>query len=99
MASGAAKVIRGSVVGTGSAIDVRTVGFRPRSVKLENVGGNVSARWQHTMADASAALEITDGTKSLITADGITPLSDGFTIGADANINAATELIHWEAVE
>jgi hypothetical protein len=99
MASGTSRVVRGSFVGTGSAKNIRTVGFRPRTVKLWNVTGLVSAVWLDTMADAAAVKAVTDGTQSYITSDGITPLSDGFTCGADADINASAEIVHWEATE
>ena len=99
MASGTSRVMRGAFVGTGSAKNIRTVGFRPRTVKLFNADGLVSAFWQETMPDAAAKKVVTDGTQSYIVADGITPLSDGFTCGADSDINAATETVHWEAVE
>jgi len=99
MGSGVNRMMTGAVTGTGSALNVRTVGFRPRVVELLNVGGNVTAKWVEGMADASAVKYITDGTQSLITSDGITPLSDGFTIGADTDINVDTELVRWIAHE
>lgn len=99
MASGTAKVIRGSFIGTGLAIDIKTVGFRPRSVELHNVTDKVSAKWTTTMADASMCLWITDGTMTFEVADGITPLADGFTVGANADLNATAEVVHWEAIE
>lgn len=99
MSSGVQRAAQGSVVGTGSAINVRTVGFRPSSVKLFNVTGLVIAEWKATMADASLVKQVTDGTISFPTTLGITPLSNGFTIGADTDVNVAAETIHWEARE
>ena len=99
MSSGVSRVRTGSVNGTGSAIDVEVVGFRPQRVVLENVGGLVKATWNRDMADASACKVVTAGTISLITSNGITPLANGFTIGADSDINASGELIHWTAFE
>lgn len=99
MASGAAKVIRGSFLGTGADIDIRSVGFRPRSVKLWNIDGIATAVWLDGMADASAFKEITAGTKSVITTLGITPLSDGFRLGADTDLNVSGELVRFEATE
>jgi len=61
MASGGSKVVRGNFLGTGSSIDARTVGFRPRSVKLFNVTGSVTAAWLEGMADASAVKQSNDG--------------------------------------
>lgn len=99
MSSGVARIQVGTITPPGTAYDVRTVGFRPKKVELINVDGLVYAQWQNTMPDDSAALRITDGTISYITSDGITPLSDGFTIGANANINQSDEAIHWTAWE
>jgi len=103
MSSGVSRRKTGAVTGTGSAINVRTVGFRPRRVELLNVGGNAIGRWQDTMADASMQKVVDSGAGatdiSLVTSGGITPLSDGFTIGADTDINASGELVHWLAEE
>jgi hypothetical protein len=99
MSSGVARLQVGAITPAGTAYDVRTVGFRPKKVELINVDGLVYAQWNNTMPDDSAALRITDGTISYITSDGITPLSDGFTIGANANVNVDGEEIHWTAWE
>lgn len=99
MSSGVSRVVTGSVTGTGSAINVDTVGFSPSYVKLLNVGGLVKAEWTKEMADASALKQVTAGTISLITSNGVTPRSAGFTIGADADINASGELIRFVAFE
>lgn len=98
MASGANKVFRGSFLGTGAEIDVRTVGFRPRSVHLVNQGGLAMATWLEGMADAGGVKEITAGTKSVMTA-GVTPLSDGFRLGADGDMNVSGEKVFFEAID
>ena len=99
MASGTSRVVRGSFVGTGSALNVRTVGFRPRTVKIHNLDGLAKAHWQDTMPDAAGWKVVTAGTQSYVTSNGITPLSDGFQLGADADLNVAGEVVHWEATE
>jgi hypothetical protein len=103
MSSGVQKVLTGAVTGTGSAIDVKMVGFRPTIVKLYNVGGNANAVWTRDMADASMQKIVDSGAGatdiSLVTSDGITPLASGFRIGADSDLNASGEKIIWEAVE
>ena len=99
MASGAAKVVRGSTVGDGSAQDIRSVGFRPRSVKLINVTSGDELFWQDTFADGAGLKRLAAGGASFITSDGVTPLSDGFTLGADADMNVADEVVHWECTE
>lgn len=89
----------GKVVGTGSALNVTKLGFRPRVVKLYNTGGLVSAVWNSSMPDASAWKELNHASaqRAYITSDGITPLANGFTIGADSDINVDGEEIVIEA--
>lgn len=99
MASGAKRVVHGTFRGTGAQLDVRTVGFRPTRVSLLNVTGLVLGWWQEEMADASVVKQITAGTISFPTANGVTPLSDGFRLGADADLNVAAEVVHWEATD
>lgn len=99
MSSGTTKVIRGSLIGTGAAIDVKTVGFRPRSVHVINVSSGDEAKWTHTLADAAAFKRVAAGTGALITSDGITPIAEGFTLGADTDLNVSGEIVHWEAIE
>jgi hypothetical protein len=89
--------MRGAVVGTGSAIDIKTICWRPKLVKLYNVTGLCTAIWTESMADGSMMKEVTAGTKSFVTADGITPLSDGFRLGADTDLNVANEVVHYIA--
>lgn len=101
MASGGIRMKTGSSVGTGASLDIRTLDFRPRKVVVENVaaGGLVRGEWQDTMADASMMKTAIDGAKTFPTTLGITPLSDGFRIGADTDLNVAGEVVHWVAYE
>jgi len=91
----------GSVLGTGSALNVTTCGFRPRKVKLWNVasGGLCTFEWNKEMPDASAFKEQNHASaqRSFITSNGITPLANGFTIGADTDMNVAGERVYFEA--
>lgn len=98
MSSGVQLSKNGAVTGTGANLDVRTVGFRPRRVEIVNLDGLVTAFWADTMADATGIKRVTAGTMSAMTA-GITPLSDGFRIGTDADLNASGEVLHWVAHE
>jgi len=95
MSSPSILTARGTVIGTGAALNVRTVGFRPRRVTLHSVGDEMF--WEEGMADASAYKRVAGGTGTLATSNGITPLSDGFTIGADADVNGSGDVIRWEA--
>jgi len=98
MPAGTRKVV-GSYIGTGSAFNITTVGFRPRSVKLWNITGLTTAVWMRDMPDASAFKQINhaDTQNVYVTANGITPLSNGFTVGTDADINTAAETVMFEA--
>lgn len=99
MSSGVSRVVVGSIKGTGADLNVRTVTFKPKAVDLLNIGGLATGKWVKGMADDSVLKTITAGTISLVTSDGITPLSDGFTIGADTDLNVDGELIRYVAYE
>lgn len=99
MGSGVNRVMTGSLKLGGTAYNIRTVGFRPRKVEVINSDGLCKAEWNKSMPDAYMVKTVTDGTISYASANGITPLSDGFTIGADADINVDGEQVHWTAWE
>jgi hypothetical protein len=91
MGSGRSREFIGAFDGTGADLEIRKVGFRPNRVVVHNVEGLCKAEWSHCMADDSALKTITDGTISHITTNGITPLSDGFALGADTDLNVSGE--------
>lgn len=99
MSSSTSRSMVGSFYGTGASKDIKGLGFRPKYVRLLNIGGLATAEWVKGMADASALKEITAGTKSLITSNGITPLADGFTLGADTDLNVSGELVRYYCSE
>ena len=99
MSSGVQLSKNGAVTGTGASLNVTSVGFRPRRVTLFNSGGLATSEWTDSMADASALKRVTAGTLTFPLTLGITPLANGFTIGADTDINVSGELIHWVAFE
>jgi hypothetical protein len=101
MSSGARKKYRGSFIGTGAQLDIKFPGFRPAEVTLENVGAGLStAHWHSEMPDGSMTKEITAGTMSFVTGgNGVTPLSNGFRLGADANLNIAGQLVYFTCEE
>lgn len=95
MASGS-NIVRGSFIGEGAAdVEIRTLSFRPRSIRLYNEGGLASAVWLEGMTDGTGLKTITAGTMSSMVT-GITPLSDGFRLGQDADMNAAGEKVFYE---
>lgn len=103
MSSGVARTARGSLTGTGANIDVKNLGFRPKYVKLLNVSGACQAEWSSSMADASMAKIVDSGVNttdlSFVTSLGVTPLADGFRLGADTDLNVSGETVHWVAFE
>jgi hypothetical protein len=76
-----------------------TTGFKPRYVKVVNLGatGLASMEWFEGMTDATAFLDVTDGTKT-VTSTGITPLAYGFTVALNTDIVIADEQLSWMAI-
>lgn len=103
MASGARRILTGSFRGTGAQLDIKTIGFRPSLVKLYNITGNCQAVWLAGMADASMQKTVDSGAgttdMSAPTSGGITPLADGFRLGADADLNVSGEVVHYEVAD
>lgn len=98
MASGTVQIKNGAINSSGSAIEV-VCGFKPRSVKLFLSDG-ASGFWNDQMADASAYKRIIAGTGSFVTSGGITPTTNGFTLGTDANLNPSTsKVVYFEALQ
>lgn len=99
MASGK-KDFPGSFVGTGALVTINKVGFRPAHVRLFNVNSDDQAEWIEGMADGTMVKRLKAGGASLIASpNGITPLANGFSLGADADINVAGEVVHFIAFE
>ena len=92
--SGQNWVKRGVLPGTGVAIAI-TCGFKPSRVSLFNSDGLVSAEKTDTMDAAKAMKRITAGDATYV--DAVTLNDNGFVIGADADLNAAGEEIHYVA--
>jgi hypothetical protein len=99
MGSGGTRVKTGQIVGTGAAINVRSVGFRPDVVELINTTSHDKLKWASPLADAYGHKTVAAGTSTLITSGGITPLSDGFKLGTDADMNVDGEVVLWIAHE
>jgi hypothetical protein len=93
--SGANWVKKGSLAGTGSNIKINC-GFKPKKVELFNEDGVCMAHKSYSMDAAKAFKVITAGTLS-VAVDACTLEDDGFTIGADADLNVAGELLHYVA--
>lgn len=98
MASGVRRKVCGSYTGTAAELDIKTVGFRPKSVMFFTSAG-LQAVWTESMADASAHKRIADGTGSFISSQGVTPLANGFRVGTDAAVNGSGVTVHYIAEE
>ena len=85
--------------GTGALLPITTLGFRPRAVKLFNKDGLCTLYWNKDMPDASGYKTITAGTESFLTSNGIIPLANGFSLGADADLNVSGETVYFEAID
>jgi len=99
MASPGAEIVAGQFIATGAAYAVKTLPSAVKSLTMR-VGG-LEATYTKTMADGSMYKRLANGTGSLVTGgNGITPspTHDGFTLGADADINVAGALIDYIAI-
>lgn len=94
MSSGVSRVQVRPFYGTGADLNIRTGDFRPKRIEVFNVDGLCKADWMEGMADDSAIKTLTAGTMSLITTNGITPLSNGFSLGADSDLNVSGEFCY-----
>ena len=98
--SGGARAFTGAFRGTGADIDLKTVPFRPHRVQLMNLDSADQGQWQQGMDDGSMLKTLAAGASSLVTGgNGITPLSQGFRLGADADLNVVGEEVHFTAWE
>lgn len=99
MASGGNRSFQDAFTATGASMDRLVCGFKPRRVVVENVSSGVMFVWRDTMADASAVKTAANGARTFVTVAGITPLTGGFRLGADASINIAGQTLHVIAEE
>ena len=99
MASPGFNVVVGQVTGTGAPLNIRTVGFTPKSIELR--AGGASGSWMKSMADGSVYKRTAAGVGSLVTGgNGVTPLAthDGFSLGADADLNVNGTVIDYTVI-
>ena len=83
--------------GTGAAITFDDIGFTPAAVEIINVTGGVLFFWTDKMANG-AGYKLVAGpsntvTFSAISSGGVTPLPNGFILGADADVNVDGEVM------
>jgi hypothetical protein len=95
-------MVEGSVVGTGAAINV-SIGFKPRKVVLFQLDTPAKIEWTEDMGAGKGVKTTGTPAFTALSSNGITLLSgtttysDGFTIGADTDINVDTETIYYVA--
>lgn len=100
-------IATGTVEGTGADIVIQC-GFQPRAVTLLNIDGLARLEWTETMGagygfkTADTGAGVTD--LSLLSSLGVTAYagseaanSEGFTIGADTDVNVSAETIEYIA--
>lgn len=94
----------GTVEGTGSAINIQC-GFQPKAVLLFNIDGLAKLEWTENMGAGKGLKTVTAGTVSFIASNGITKYAgtaagdkEGFTIGADTDVNVSAETIEYVAI-
>ena len=96
----------GTVIGTGATINVKC-GFKPRYVLVHNyTSANMeSVEWWEGMP-AAYGLKRKDSTFSRLTSLGISQYTgsdedgggQGFSIGADLDVNVNAEVMYWIAI-
>lgn len=95
-------MVTGSVVGTGATINVE-IGFKPRKVVLFQEDTPAKIEWTDDMGAGHGMKTVGTPAFSALTTLGISHLSgttttkDGFKIGADTDVNIATETIFYVA--
>lgn len=82
---------------TAAAFDI-TCGFTPRYVRVVNETSGDVEEWFSGMTDGHAMKRVAAGTNAAITSLGITPLTYGFTVGLDTDINVINEQLRWIAI-
>lgn len=101
---GVLQIKTGTVTGTGAALNVEC-GFVPKAVFIYNETDPGVFLWLDTMADAEM-VKLTDAVAlTFPTSNGVSTYtgsiganSKGFTIGADSDMNAASDVIHYLAL-
>ena len=93
----------GSFFGTGSEITVDKVGFKPKVVKLYNTDGNCSAVHTELMDPAAMQKTVDSGSGatdiSLVSSGGVTLRTNGFSLGADSDLNVNGEELIFECYQ
>lgn len=84
----------GSFIGNGATKLIETIGFEPKSVSFVNLTTGARGEWLDSM-DAATVVTSDSGTDAVDAANGLTPTLEGFSLGANAVVNASGEEIHY----
>ena len=83
-------------IALGANLDIRSIGFAPKVVKVVNLTNAVKAEWNDSLADGYAVKEAANGDRSVVTSLGFTPLvvdsngNPGIRLGALVDVNDTT---------
>jgi hypothetical protein len=96
---GVSRVATGRYLDTGTvAAYTVTVGFTPKYVGVFNVTSGDQMQWFEGMTSGHALKQVTAGTSSILTSNGISVSGNTFTIGLDTDVNVTSEQISWIAI-
>jgi hypothetical protein len=97
------RLVTGQVVATNAIINILTVGFMPKKIRVYNLTNAIQVEWFDALPVGTNLKSIADGAQSTITS-GVEPLNDsssgnfGIKIPVLADINdTTTEVLVWEA--
>lgn len=88
--------ISGGYAADGVARTIETLGFRPQYIKFINLTTGATAEWTDKMDDLTVVTH-DSGTDAIDTAQGVTRLTDGFSIGTNAVINNSGDDMRYVA--
>jgi hypothetical protein len=103
MSSGVSRVAVGAYVGTGAALEIKgeKVDFKPRKVEIHRVETAIDKfEWVEGMDDGTMLQTVgATGVRTLVATQAITPLTSGFSLGTNAQVNAAGGTYRYVAWE
>lgn len=89
-------LVTGTYVGTGSALSIDTVGFKPKYIRFVNATTGAEAEYSDTMA-ADSVRTSDSGVDAFATTGGVTLADTGFDLGTNAVVNTSANVVHWIA--
>ena len=88
-------VVGNYITSAAAAAITITVGFQAKYVKVVNETDRIEMEWYEGMADAEGIKTIANGTRSIITSNGITVAAKTFIIGLDTALNVTNKQLSW----